>query len=78
MRLKDEDDASYVGRINEESRQAHKQALATAKAYNDDLLSTITRKEGELVAAHGTLDRIRERLIGRIVLRQIARDRDGG
>ena len=53
-------------------------ALATAKTYSDDLLSTLTRKEGELVAAHGTLDRIRERLIGRILLRQIARARDGG
>lgn len=32
MRLKDEDDASYVARINDESRRAHNQALADAKA----------------------------------------------
>ena len=47
--------------------------LAAADAYQTDLLATLARKEGELVAAHALLDRMRERLVGRMLLRRIER-----
>jgi len=48
-------------------------ALTTAQTYNDDLLATLRRKEDELVAAHATLARIGDRVLGRILLRRIGR-----
>ena len=48
-------------------------ALTTAQTYNDDLLATLRRKEAELVAAHATLARIGDRVLGRILLRRIGR-----
>jgi hypothetical protein len=45
----------------------------TLGAYNEDLLSTLQRKEGELVAAHAKLQRIGAHALGRIVLRWIER-----
>ena len=47
--------------------------LAAADAYQTDLLATLARKEGELVAAHALLDRMREKLVGRMLLRRIER-----
>jgi len=52
------------------------EAVATAQVYNDDLLATLKRKDEELSAAHTTLERIRERLLGRMLLRRIERARD--
>lgn len=47
--------------------------------YQADLVSHLERKERELVVAHGLLDRVRERLAGRLVLRAITRkERESG
>lgn len=54
------------------------EALAIAQAYNDDLSATIRRKDEELIAAYATLDRIRQRILGRMLLRRIERLRDSG
>jgi hypothetical protein len=55
-------------------------ATAAARTYNDDLVATLRRKEGELVAAHAelvaahaTLARIGKTVVGRIVLHRIKR-----
>jgi hypothetical protein len=57
-----------------EAAVARKDAqLAEARAYGDDLKAALDRKEGELVAAHATLARIGERVLGRMLLRGIAR-----
>ena len=54
------------------------EALATAKAYVDDLQATVRRKDIELSAAQGAIERIRQRLVGRMLLRRIERTRDSG
>lgn len=51
------------------------QEQEAARVYNDDLLATVARKEAELVAAHGIIGRVRECVLGRLVLRGIARKR---
>jgi len=55
-------------------------AMATAQTYNDDLIATLRRKEEELVAAHAelaaapaTLARIRETVLGRILVHRMKR-----
>lgn len=66
-----------------------REALASATAYNEDLRATIApkdayvndlvttleRKETELVAAHALLERIGERALGRMLMRGIERKR---
>lgn len=46
---------------------------AEGRVYTDDLVATVDRKERELTAAHALVDRVRERLLGRLLLRGIAR-----
>jgi hypothetical protein len=50
-----------------------RRALETSETYSGDLEATLDRKERELVHAHGILDRLRERAIGRMLLRDIHR-----
>lgn len=50
-----------------------REALAVAHAYSADLAAALARKEQELVAAHGILARLRERRLGRFLLRGIER-----
>lgn len=59
---------------------ARESECAEARVYVDDLVATIARKDTELTAAyanlaeaHGLLDRVRERVVGRLLLRAIAR-----
>ncbi|MFO1395970.1 MAG: hypothetical protein U1F48_02805 [Burkholderiales bacterium] len=59
---------------------ARENECAEARVYVDDLVATIARKDTELTAAyanladaHGLLDRVRERVVGRLLLRAIAR-----
>ncbi len=55
--------------------QAYMQvALAEAAACNEGLQAAVRRKEGELVAAHMRLQRIGDRVVGRMLLRYIERD----
>ena len=42
--------------------------------YNESLRTTLERKEAELVTAHSILDRLRERAVGRMLLRSIDRE----
>ena len=61
---------------NEDLRAAVEDLRAAVERggiYQTDLIATLERKEGELVAAHTLLDRMRERLIGRMLLRGIER-----
>lgn len=48
-------------------------AMGIAQTYNDSLVATLERKESELVAAHATLARLSERVLGRMLLRQTRR-----
>lgn len=48
---------------------------AEGRVYIDDLVATVARKDGELKAAHTVIDRVRERVLGRLLLRGIARKR---
>lgn len=49
--------------------------MRDAQIYNDDLQSHLARKEGELIDAHARLRRIGERVLGRMLLRDIERKR---
>ncbi|MCC6193137.1 MAG: hypothetical protein IT518_01605 [Burkholderiales bacterium] len=49
------------------------EALAVARRYSDSLAAALARKERELVAAHGVLARLRQRRLGRFLLRSIER-----
>lgn len=48
-------------------------ALQAAQTYADDLRAALDRKEAELVAAHGTLARLSERVLGRMLLKRMRR-----
>ncbi len=58
-----EDLEATVGRKEAEMREA--------RAYNEDLAATVARKDAELVAAHATLARLSERILGRMLLKRI-------
>ena len=47
--------------------------MQVARTYADDLRAALDRKEAELVAAHGTLERLSERALGRMLLKRIRR-----
>ncbi|MFO1322760.1 MAG: hypothetical protein U1F15_01735 [Burkholderiales bacterium] len=78
--------ADEVPRLTGELAWA-RSAIAAAATYNEDLLATVhtkdvyqkdlsahlARKEGELVAAHSLIERMRERLVGRLLLRGLER-----
>ena len=46
---------------------------AVSRALVDDLRAALDRKEEELVAAHDTLARLSERVLGRMLLKRIRR-----
>lgn len=48
-------------------------AVATKDAYIAELVATLARKEGELVAAHALLTRLGENIFGRVALRRARR-----
>ena len=56
---------------------AYNESLQDARqgdvTYNESLRAALERKEAELVAAHAILDRLRERAVGRLLLRSIDR-----
>lgn len=49
--------------------------MREAQGFNDDLKAHLARKEGELIDAHAQLQRIGERVLGRLLLRGIERKR---
>ncbi len=57
-------------------RAAMERREAVFDAYNEDLRGAVERKEAELVVAHAKLESIRQRVFGRIALRQIERKRN--
>jgi hypothetical protein len=63
---------------NEDLAAAVERKDHDARTYLDDLVSTIARKDRELTAAHALIDGMRERVLGRMLLRGIERrKRDG-
>ena len=71
--------ADRVPRLEGELAWA-RESLAASETYNNDLLTTLRRKEEELVAAHtelvsahAKLARVGEHVVGRILLRRIKR-----